>query len=151
MGVKWNIYVKYNFGIYYIRQGSKAGLRLVVKSVLPVISQSRGIWQLILCSGRFKRKTLPLYTNLILSLPLTRCINKIILNSMFKFCVLIKDMKWNIYLLSDTKGEAGTFTVLSPTEPKYINTVSMIEVPQQYHLWTIFYEWVTKQCNVHVY
>lgn len=99
MSGKWNIYVKYNSGIYYIRQGSKAGLRLVVKSVSPVISQSPGIWQLILCSGRFKRKTLPLYTNLILSVLLNRCINKItysIINSTFKFCVhwLKYIMKW---------------------------------------------------------
>lgn len=127
MSGKWNIYVKYNSGIYYIRQGSKAGLRLVVKSVSPVISQSPGIWQLILCSGRFKRKTLPLYTNLILSILLNRCINKItysIINSTFKFCVhWVKDiMKWKISLLTYTKGEAET--VLLSTEPKYINTDS---------------------------
>lgn len=113
MGVKWNIYVKYNSGIYYIRQGSKAGLRLVVKSVLPVISQSRGICQLILCSGRFKRKTLPLYTNLILPLPLTRCINKIILNSMFKFCVLIKRYEMKYIFIVRYKRRTGTFTVLT--------------------------------------
>lgn len=128
MSGKWNIYVKYNSGIYYIRQGSKAGLRLVVKSVSPVISQSPGIWQLILCSGHFKRKTLPLYTNLILSVLLNRCINKItysIMNSTFKFCVhWLKDiMKWKISLLTCTKGEAET--VLLSTEPKYINTDSL--------------------------
>lgn len=128
MSGKWNIYVKYNSEIYYIRQGSKAGLRLVVKSVLPVISQSPGIWQLILCSGRFKRKTLPLYTNLILSLLLNRCINKItysIINSTFKFCVhwLKYIMKWKILLLTYSKGEAET--VLLSTEPNYINTDSL--------------------------